>query len=346
MSSVDLGIQGVDFLEYAGEDAAYLSSLFREMGMEKVCRHKQKKITLYKQHDIHFLLNEEPDSYAKKFSEIHGPCVASMAWRVDDARGAQAHAVKKGAKVYSGPDQGLSGEGELPAVYGVGDSLIYFVDTYGEKNIFTSPAYEKIEEGGTKPKGLLRIDHLTNNVPKGEMDRWRDFYADIFGFEEIRYFDIKGSQTGLLSRAMGLPNRSVIIPINEPVGDKSQIQEYLDEYRGPGIQHIALSTADICDSVGSMVKEGISFLDIPNAYYDTVKERVPDLEEDLEDLKRWRLLADGDEEGYLLQIFTKNVIGPIFYEIIQRKNHWGFGEGNFQALFDAVEKEQKDRGYL
>ncbi len=342
---IDLGINGVDFLEYSGPDASHFHVLFHHMGMSRVAVHRRKKITLYKQHDIHFLLNEEPDSHAAKFSQLHGPSIPSMAWRVHDGEEAKAHAVKMGVKPYEGPDQGFSVD-PIPAVYGVGGSLLYFVDQHGEESIFDSAVYEKVEDKEARPKGLLRIDHLTNNVPKGELDRWRDFYADVFGFEEIRYFDIKGAKTGLLSRAMGLPNRSVIIPINEPTDEKSQIQEYLEEYKGSGIQHIALSTSDICSTVMEMKKDQVNFLEVPDTYYDTLMERVPELEENIKELHKHKVLADGDDEGYLLQIFTKNVIGPIFYEIIQRKGHWGFGEGNFQALFDAIERDQRARGYL
>ena len=187
---------------------------------------------------------------------------------------------------------------------------------------------------------------MTNNVPKGELDKWAKFYEDVFNFREIRFFDIKGSATGLLSRAMRSPCGKITIPINEPTEDKSQIQEYLDEYKGSGIQHIALLTEDICSSVQNVKKQGVETLDVPDTYYEMLGDRVPNITEDFNTLKSLRLLADGDDEGYLLQIFSQNVIGPIFYEFIQRKNHWGFGEGNFQALFEAIERDQKRRGVL
>ncbi|MCJ8278165.1 MAG: 4-hydroxyphenylpyruvate dioxygenase, partial [Bdellovibrionales bacterium] len=192
----------------------------------------------------------------------------------------------------------------------------------------------------------LLIDHMTNNVPKGELDKWAQFYENVFNFREIRFFDIKGDTTGLLSRAMRSPCGKITIPINEPTEDKSQIQEYLNEYNGSGIQHIALLTEDICDSVKGVKDAGIPTLDVPDTYYEVLNDRVPNITEDMNTLKNLRLLADGDDEGYLLQIFTQNVIGPIFYEFIQRKNHWGFGEGNFQALFEAIERDQRRRGVL
>ena len=194
--------------------------------------------------------------------------------------------------------------------------------------------------------GMLVIDHLTNNVPKGDLDLWAKFYEDIFNFKEIRFFDIKGKQTGLLSRAMRSPCGKITIPINEPTGEKSQIQEYLDEYHGSGIQHIALHTDDIVRTVAMLRENGVSFLETPDTYYEALPKRLPNVTEDIDKLQQLRVLADGDEQGYLLQIFTKTVVGPIFYEIIQRKGHDGFGEGNFQALFDAIEEDQRRRGYL
>lgn len=194
--------------------------------------------------------------------------------------------------------------------------------------------------------GFDFIDHLTNNVPKGELDKTAKFYEDVFNFKEIRFFDIKGSATGLLSRAMRSPCGKITIPINEPTEDKSQIQEYLNEYKGSGIQHIALSTEDICNSVKAIKESGIQTLDVPDTYYEMLDDRVPHITEDFNTLKNLRILADGDEEGYLLQIFTQNQIGPIFYEFIQRKNHFGFGDGNFQALFEAIERDQRRRGFL
>ncbi len=267
-----------------------------------------------------------------------------MAWRVEDAELAFNESVKRGAKPYEGADQKL-GSAPLKAVYGIGNSLIYFLDKFGDsETIFAN--YQQLTDERQWDKPLLRIDHLTNNVPKGEMQKWCDFYENLFGFQETRYFDIRGQKTGLISKVMSTADKSIIIPVNEPTEDESQIQEYLDEYNGSGIQHVALSTGDICESLEHFRSNGIDFLDIPDTYYDVLKERVPMLEEDIDRLKSLRILADGDDEGYLLQIFSKNVIGPIFYEIIQRKNHWGFGEGNFQALFDAIERDQKARGYL
>ena len=342
MASNVLEVNGIDFIEYGASDASKLAALFDSLNMVKVAKHSTKNILLYQQHNIRFLLNQEPDSFAEKFYKEHGPSICSTAWQVPNAALAFEEAVKRGATPYKGPAQHL-GNVEMPAIYGIGGSLIYFVDK--GKDVFE--AYQELNtEEKEAPATLLRIDHLTNNVPKGEMNKWCNFYEKIFDFEETRYFDIKGENTGLISKVMSSKNKSIIIPINEPTEEKSQIQEYLEEYNGSGIQHIALSTKDICATLRELRRNNLQFLSVPDTYYETLLQRVPDLEENMEELRDLNILADGDKEGYLLQIFTETVIGPIFYEIIQRKNHWGFGEGNFQALFDAIERDQKKRGYL
>ena len=341
MSNNPLNVRGIEFLEYGSRDPGALASYFGKLGMTKTATHRSKAVDLYEQHDIRFMLSSEKGSYASAFATDHGPSISAMGWRVDDAEFAFNEAVKRGGKPYKGADQGYATK-PLRAIYGIGDSLLYFID---EKDIY-SQTFKRTAKDADRPNKLLRIDHLTNNVPKGEMQKWCDFYEKLFGFVNVRYFDIKGTKTGLISKVMALEDRSVMIPINEPSDGKSQIQEYLEEYHGPGIQHVALSVEDIVDSVDRMTKLGVNFLDTPSSYYDTVKTRVHQITEDVAQLKRLKILADGDEEGYLLQIFTKNAIGPIFFEIIQRKNHWGFGNGNFQALFDAIERDQIARGYL
>ncbi len=344
MSEHPIKIFGIEFVEYGGPNPEAIAKLFDDFGFTKIAKHATQDLDLYKQHDIRFLLNKEKGSFAEGFHKDHGPSICSMGWRVEDADLAFSEAVKRGAKPYEGADQKLGSE-SLKAVYGIGDSLIYFVDEFGDSGTIFGK-YDQITDEKQWDSPLLRIDHLTNNVPNGEMQKWCDFYEKIFGFEETRYFDIKGEKTGLISKVMSTPDKAIIIPINEPTEDKSQIQEYLDEYHGSGIQHVALSTGDICENLRRFRENGINFLDVPDTYYSVLKDRVKQLEEDVTELQKLKILADGDEEGYLLQIFTKNVIGPIFYEIIQRKNHWGFGEGNFQALFDAIERDQAERGYL
>ncbi len=343
MTENPVGLDGMEFIEYAGPDAALFRKLFSDLGMVQIAQHKTKKITLYRQNDINFLINEEPQSFAEGFFKSHGPCVCSTGFRVKDAQKAFSVAVERGAKPFT--NEKLKSL-PYPTIYGIGDSLVYFIDQYGVKgNIYDKDFEYSVSDKNPVGKGFLLVDHMTNNVPKGELDLWAKFYEDVFNFREIRFFDIKGSATGLLSRAMRSPCGKITIPINEPTESKSQIQEYIDEYKGSGIQHIALLTDDICESVRA-VKPAIPTLDVPETYYDVLNERVPRMTEDLETLKKLRVLADGDEEGYLLQIFTQNLIGPIFYEFIQRKNHGGFGEGNFKALFEAIERDQRRRGVL
>ena len=333
-----IGIEGMAFLEYTGPKSEDLKELFRRMGFTRSALHKTKSISYYEQNECVFLLNEESNSFAKEFQSLHGPSICSMGWKVKDAKKAHEMAIARGARNYTGSN-GLP----FPAVYGIGDSLIYFVD-----NRFTfRNHFNPTHEFPVPQKGFLKIDHLTNNVPRGEMDKWCDFYAKIFNFQNVRYFDIKGTKTGLISKVMVSPGYKVIIPINEPSDGKSQIQEYIEEYHGSGIQHVAFLVSNAVQAVEELNKDKIAFLDAPpTTYYEALPQRLPLLWENRQKLQSLSLLADGDEAGYLLQIFTKNMIGPIFFEIIQRENHWGFGNGNFQALFDAIERDQVKRGYL
>ena len=341
-----VGINGVDFVEYSGPNAQDLQSLFLRLGFKKVSQHSNKKIELYRQGKINFLLNLEPGTFSTQFAQQHGPCISSTGFKVENAEEAFKVAVSRGAKAYVGSD-GSKGATNFPAVYGIGDSLVYFVDEKKLNQLYTEVFKIKPEDMAPKGFGLLLMDHFTNNVPKGEMQKWCDFYEKIFNFREARYFDIRGKQTGLISKVMRSPCGQFSIPINEPSDGKSQIQEYLEEYKGSGIQHLALTTEDIVQTLETMKSSQIEFLTPPpNSYYAMLKDRLPNVIENVGRLEENAILVDGDHDGYLLQIFTKNVIGPIFYEIIQRRNHQGFGEGNFQALFDAIERDQKERGYL
>ena len=344
MSYNPVGLDGMEFIEYAGPNTDLFKKLFEKLGMKPIAKHKTKNITLFRQNKINFLLNEESGSFAENFQKTHGPSICSTGFRVLKADQAFETAIKRGAKPFS--DDSLKSL-NCPAIYGIGDSLIYFVDRYGENNNIYDDEFEYTTENkNPQGHGFLLIDHLTNNVPKGELDLWAKFYEDIFNFKEFRFFDIKGSATGLLSRAMRSPCGGITIPINEPTEQQSQIQEYIDEYKGSGVQHIALLTQDICASVKNIKDAGIQTLDVPDTYYEVLGDRVPNITENMDTIKNLRILADGDDKGYLLQIFSQNVIGPIFYEFIQRKNHSGFGEGNFQALFEAIERDQKRRGVL
>lgn len=341
-----IGLNGVDFIEFSGPDAEALDVLFRRMGFKEVSQVPGKAIRLFRQNNINFILNTEPGTFATDFAKLHGGCVCSTGFRVFDAEEAMKAAVARGAKVFEAPDS-RKGATPFPAVYGIGDSVIYFVDEKNHKKLYTE--IFKIKAGDEAPKGhgLKLVDHFTNNVPVGGMDKWANFYMNIFNFREAKYFDIRGKSTGLLSRAMRSPCGQFSVPINEPKDPKSQIQEYLDEYKGPGIQHIAMTTDDIVATLETMKNSQIEFLKPPpTTYYGQLKDRVPGVVEDVNRLEKHAILVDGDMGGYLLQIFTKNVIGPIFFEVIQRKGHDGFGDGNFQALFDAIEADQRERGYL
>lgn len=341
-----LNLRGIEFTEFSAEDPKAMRELFIAFGFSRIMRHKTKKIDLYRQNDINFLLNYEPASFGTDFYQNHGPCVSSMGWRVDDADFALSSGVERGAIASTKIDFKL-GDKDIPTIKGIGDSNIYFIDKFSEANLYEQMGFEKVENPDeTKSLGFEFIDHLTNNVEHGTMEKWSNFYKDIFGFTEIKYFDIRGVKTGLTSFALRSPDGSFCIPINEAKEAKSQINEYLDEYKGAGVQHIAFHTSDMIKSISSLSSTQVDTLDIDNEYYQEVFDRVPNVSEDHKRLQELQILIDGDDEGYLLQIFTKNVIGPIFFEIIQRKNHHAFGEGNFGALFRSIERDQEKRGYL
>lgn len=337
---------GFEFVEYTAPDPQLLRTLFERLGFPVVARHRSKNVTLHRQGDINFIINAEPASFAQGFARAHGPSACAMAFRVRDAAKAYSRALSLGAK--PGPQSAGPMELNIPCIEGIGGSLIYLVDLYGERSIYDVDF--RAEPGvSTEGAGLKIIDHLTHNVGRGRMNVWAGFYEKLFNFREIRYFDIEGKHTGLFSRAMTSPCGKIRIPINESQDDKSQIEEYLREYQGEGIQHIALGTADIYHTVDTLRAHGVAFQDSPDTYYEGVDARVSGHRESLEELRKRRILIDGSpqkNEGVLLQIFTQNVIGPIFFEIIQRKGNEGFGEGNFRALFESIEQDQIRRGVI
>lgn len=336
-------INGFGFIEFASPDSDALDVLFRRLGFNAIKKHKSKDITLYRQGGIDFMLNKMKDSFAEKFKRQHGPCANGFSIIFDDANNALEHALAKGSEP-------ITGDLGLPAVKGIGGAVLYLVDRQNYSDLLDN---EFVEISGMNQHptgwGMTFIDHLTHNVYFGNMEKWGKYYEDLFDFEQIRYFDIKGQQTGLVSKAMTSPNGSVKIPLNESSDAKSQINEYIDEYDGEGIQHIALYTENIYETIESMKAAGVACLTTPDTYYSIIDKRVSRHQEDVERLKKNNILIDADEETgekILLQIFTENCIGPIFFEIIQRKGNQGFGEGNFQALFDSIELEQQRRGYL
>ena len=345
-----MGTDGFEFVEYAAPDPDLLRRLFVSMGMPAVAHHRSKDVTLHKQGDINFIVNAESDSFAQQFARAHGPCACAMAFRVRNANAALKRALELGAT----PVPASPGPMELniPAIEGIGGSRLYLVDRYGDKSIYDvdfdyrDDWQQKAEALDT---GLTYIDHLTHNVHQGQMSVWAEFYEKLFNFREIRYFDIAGKHTGLFSKAMTSPCGKIRIPLNESQDARSQIEEYLRDYKGEGIQHIALGTDDIYRTVDRLRENGVELQDTNEAYYELIDERVPGHGEQLEELRNRRILIDGapaEDQGLLLQIFTKNVIGPIFFEIIQRKGNQGFGEGNFKALFESLELDQIRRGVL
>jgi 4-hydroxyphenylpyruvate dioxygenase len=343
-----LGLDGFEFVEFTGPDPEALAGLFTGLGFTHLGNHKSKNVRYYAQGDINFILNMEPSGHAWDFRTAHGPSANAMAFRVQDSQQAFEMAVRRGAKPVSVP----RGPGELaiPAIEGIGGSLLYLVDRYGAQQIYDvdfQPVPGAARDSNSV--GLHTLDHLTHNVNRGRMNHWAQFYEKIFNFREIRYFDIEGQQTALVSRAMTAPDEKIRIPLNESQDEHSQIEEFLREYKGEGIQHIALATDDIFATVDQLRANGIRFQDSPETYYDMIDERLPGHGHDIAEMRKRRILIDGSPEtgeGLLLQIFTENMIGPIFFEIIQRKGNQGFGEGNFKALFESIELDQIRRGVL
>ncbi len=345
-----MGIDGFEFVEYAApaNRIADLHDYFRRMGFTAAMRHKTRPITLYRQGGVNFLVNEDPDSFAADFAAAHGPCACGFAIRFKKpAADVQTEVLARGGERVAREDTRAI---DRPVVMGIGGAMLYLVDGYADaSNVYSDFAPIPGAEQASVGFGLTFIDHLTHNLYFGNMEKWSDYYEKLFNFREIRYFDIKGAKTGLVSKAMTAPDGIVRIPLNESNDPKSQINEYLDQYHGEGIQHIACFTDDIYGTVEAMRAQGIAFLDTPDTYFDVIDQRVPNHGEDVARLQRNKILIDADaetKERKLLQIFTKNAIGPIFFEIIQRKGNEGFGEGNFQALFESIERDQMQRGVL
>ncbi|MFI4919466.1 MAG: 4-hydroxyphenylpyruvate dioxygenase [Legionellales bacterium] len=337
------GLDGFAFLEFSGPDKKQLQQQFVQMGFQAVASHQNQDVTLYQQGDIQFIVNAASHCQAETHANTHGPGACAMGFLVENAHAAFQHALAHGASEFIDCDHAHHG---LPAIQAIGGSVIYFVDKqhqpFGQQwNTNTSA-----EVFGN---GLMAIDHLTHNVFRGNMDKWARFYESIFNFAEIRYFDITGKATGLVSRALASPCGKIKIPLNESKDDRSQIEEFLHEYHGEGIQHMALTTADIYKTVHTLREQQVKFLDVPDTYYEMLAQRLPWHQEPLAQLHAEKILMDGEQDpqaGLLLQIFTENLFGPVFFEIIQRKGNQGFGEGNFQALFEAIERDQIRRGTL
>jgi 4-hydroxyphenylpyruvate dioxygenase len=334
-----LGLNGFEFVEFTSPDPVAMGQQFEQMGFVPSHRHPTKNITRYKQGRINLMLNRDADGRVAAFRNEHGASASAMAFRVSDPAAALDWALANGAKRTDEDDT---------VIEGIGGSYLYFIrdgeDLYADWAEF--PGWQEKEAANNV--GLDLLDHLTHNVRRGQMRVWSDFYKTLFNFEEQKYFDIKGKATGLFSQAMIAPDRAIRIPLNESQDDKSQIEEFIKDYKGEGIQHLALTTEDIFDTVEKLRARGVRLQDTIETYYELVDTRVPDHGEDLERLKRNRILIDGavGDEGILLQIFTENMFGPIFFEIIQRKGNQGFGNGNFQALYESIELDQIRRGVI
>src|SRR6185503_9627782 len=352
-----IGTDGFEFVEYAAPDPKALGRLFEQMGFAAVARHRHKDVLLYKQGGVNFIVNAEPRSFAQNFARRHGPSVCAMAFRVRDAARAYEKLVERGAwgvEARPGP-----GELNIPAIKGIGDSLIYLVDRYPEndygntiydvdfKPLAGFEAFWKGEAPSPAGAGLAYVDHLTHNVHRGRMKEWAEFYERLFNFREIRYFDIEGQVTGVKSRALTSPCGRIRLPINEEGNEKpGQITKYLDSYRGEGIQHIAMGARDLHRTVDALRASGVKLLDTPDTYYELIDKRIPGHGESVAELRKRKILVDGRAGELLLQIFSENQLGPIFFEFIQRKGDEGFGEGNFKALFESIELDQMRRGVL
>lgn len=345
-----LGTDGFEFVEFTSPEPQEQQRLFESMGFTAVARHRSKNVLRYKQGNVNFILNMDPSGQAATFRGAHGPSINAMAFRVHDAAKALELAIERGAREIKGAVGPM--ELNIPAIEGIGGSCLYLVDRYGAREIYDVDFLAipgAAEREAPHSAGLTYIDHLTHNVRRGNMKTWAEFYERIFNFREIRYFDIEGKMTGLISKAMTSPDGKIRIPLNESQDDKSQIEEFLHEYGGEGIQHVALGTDDIRATVDRMRDRGVKFQDTLDTYYAGVDKRVSGHGEDLESLRERRILIDGaptQGQGLLLQIFTQNVVGPCFFEIIQRKGNEGFGEGNFKALFESLELDQIRRGVL
>jgi 4-hydroxyphenylpyruvate dioxygenase len=343
-----LGLNGFEFVEFTSPNPTAMIRVLESLGFVAYAKNPGKNLVRYKQGGINLLLNEAPAGQAAAFRAAHGPSANGMAFRVANAQAAFEVALARGAKP-ADPAKGALGEGSY-VIEGIGGLLLYLVDQFGKNGTIydtwdQNPGAAEAE--ARESVGLEHLDHLTHNVRRGEMRNWSAFYGRIFGFTEQKYFDIKGKATGLFSQAMLAPDGAIRIPLNESQDDHSQIEEFLRQYNGEGIQHVAFSTSDIYATVEKLRAKGVALQDTVEIYYELVDRRVPGHSEDLERMRKNRILIDGNpNEGILLQIFTKNLFGPIFFEIIQRKGNEGFGNGNFQALFESIELDQIRRGVV
>ena len=351
-TSNPMGLDGFEFVEFAAPDAAVLERAFVLLGFERVARHRSKDVSLFRQGGINFVLNNEPRSHAYYFAQEHGPSACGMAFRVKDARAAYRRALERGAQAIDIPTGPM--ELRLPAIKGIGGAALYLIDRYDTGSTIYDIDFVWEDGVNRHPEGcgFYEIDHLTHNVYRGRMAFWADFYERLFNFRELRYFDIKGEYTGLLSKAMSAPDNKIRIPLNEEASQGTgQIEEFLMAFNGEGIQHIAFACDDLYRCWDRLKARGIEFMTPPpDTYYEMLGERLPGHGEPVAALRSRGILLDGstadDDPRLLLQIFSNNMVGPTFFEFIQRKRDEGFGEGNFKALFESIERDQIERGVV
>ena len=347
-----MGLDGFEFVEFASPEPGVLEPVFEMLGFTAVAKHRSKDVTLYRQGGINFILNNEPGSPAAFFAQEHGPCACGMAFRVKDAHHAYCRALELGAQpieIATGPM-----ELRLPAIKGIGGAPLYLIDRYEEGSTIYDIDFKWFDGVDRNPEGcgFKEIDHLTHNVYRGRMAFWANFYESLFNFREIRFFDIKGEYTGLYSKALTAPDGRIRIPLNEEASQGTgQIEEFLMAYNGEGIQHIALGCDDLYACWDRLKKLGLPFMTAPpDAYYEMLEERLPGHGENVAEMQSRGILMDGTTDGeeprILLQIFSELMVGPVFFEFIQRKKDDGFGEGNFQALFESLERDQIARGVI
>jgi 4-hydroxyphenylpyruvate dioxygenase len=345
------GTNGMAFVEFSAADPDPVADLFRKLGFSPVARHASRDAVLWRQGEIDLLLNADPDTHGGRFAAIHGPCISAIAFRVEDAATAFDRALSLGATEYAGN----AGAPLVPGhtLNGIGGSLLYLIDPAAEATIKGDIFCP--ETGGAIPAvqgaGFLAVDHLTHNVHAGQVEHWAAFYRRIFNFREVFYLETKGARTGFRTRAMKSPCNRICIPVNEPTDPQSQIQEYIDIYKGEGVQHLAFLSGDLNASMEVIAPAGIPTQPIPPSYYEGVDARLPGHGQDVARLQRNGILLDGERRdpgdwGLLLQVFSKNLMGPIFFEFIERRGNEGFGEGNAKALFEAIERDQIARGVV
>ncbi len=347
-----MGLDGFEFVEFASPEAGVLEPVFDALGFAAVARHRSKDVTLYRQGDINFILNNEPHSHAYYFAQEHGPSACGMAFRVKDAHHAYNRALELGAQPVDLPTGPM--ELRLPAIRGIGGAPLYLIDRYARGFTIYDIDFEFFDGVDRHPEGcgFTEIDHLTHNVYRGRMEYWANYYEKLFNFREIRYFDIKGEYTGLFSKALTAPDGRIRIPLNEEASQGTgQIEEFLMAYNGEGIQHIALHCDDLLASWDKLKARGMRFMPPPpDVYYEMLDERLPGHGEPVDELRSRGILLDGSTEDseprLLLQIFSDTLVGPLFFEFIQRKRDEGFGEGNFTALFESIERDQIARGVV